>query len=60
MWNPDTPDDFSQFTPADMLPFLDYWERSYSDSVQMQFVDAFAEGVSQPWLQSDRCWVRTA
>jgi hypothetical protein len=65
MWNPDTPDDFSQFTPADMLPFLDYWERSYSDSVQMQFVDAFAEGVSQPWLQAIAAgselpeWVKT-
>jgi hypothetical protein len=52
MWSTDRPEDFSQFNAADMLPFLEYWERSYAESVQLQFVDAFAEGVAQPWLEA--------
>lgn len=52
MWSPSEPDNFSQFVPSDVLPFLDWFERQYTEAVAIGVADAFVEGVTQPYLEA--------
>lgn len=50
MWSPLTPDDFSQFEPADIMAFLEWFERQYENTVALNIADAFIEGLTEPYL----------
>ncbi|MBT9316312.1 structural protein [Leptothoe spongobia] len=51
-WSPSSPDDFSQFEPTDMLDFLDWFERNYTESLAIHIADSFIEGVSVPYAEA--------
>lgn len=51
MWNIEDPDNFDNFTPADMPAFLNYWERETAEAMSLQFMSAFVDGIAQPWLE---------
>lgn len=50
-WSALTPDDFSQFVPTDMLPFLDWFEQQYENAIALSIADGFVEGVTEPYLE---------
>lgn len=51
VWSPFTPDDFRQFTPGDMMSFLDWFELQYENAIALGIADHFIEGVSEPYLE---------
>lgn len=51
MWAPETPDDFSQFQPSDMMLFLDWFERQYENAIALSVADAYVEGITEPYLE---------
>jgi hypothetical protein len=52
MWSPLTPDDLTQFEPADMMAFLDWFEREYENAIALNIADHFIEGVTEPYLEN--------
>lgn len=52
VWDRDRPDDFTRFEPADILPFLDWFEGQYAEAVSLGVADAFVEGLTQPYLEA--------
>lgn len=40
------------FEPIDILPFLDWFERQYTEAVAFETANAFVEGLSQPYLEA--------
>lgn len=52
IWNPANPTDFSEFTAEDMPAFLQWWELNYESAIALGIVDAFVEGVTQPYLEA--------
>jgi hypothetical protein len=52
MWNPASPEDFSNFLPTDMPDFLDWWEMQNSNAMALQLSGAFIEGSVFPYLEA--------
>jgi hypothetical protein len=51
MWDPTNPTNFKHFTPLDMLPFLEWWERQNTAGLQLHLADLFVEGAVDPYLE---------
>lgn len=51
MWTATQPENFSQFTPADLPAFLDWWEDHYTHTLALSLAETFAEGVLEAYLE---------